>query len=53
MDALLARWPGLSPDVPRVPTTRELLERDEETARAIRAYLDAASTFPTRETRSL
>ena len=38
---------------PRVPTTQELLERDEETARAIRAYLDAARTFPARETLSL
>ena len=38
---------------PRVPTTQELLERDAETARAIRAYLDAASAFPTRESRSL
>ena len=53
MDALLARWPGLSPVAPRVPTTQELLERDAETARAIQAYLDAARTFPVRESRSL
>lgn len=53
MDALLARWPGLTPEVPRVPTTRELLERDAQTARAIQAYLDTTTPVATREKLSL
>lgn len=49
VDPLLVRWPGLSPVSPRVPTTEELLARDEATASAIRAYLETARPVPARE----
>jgi hypothetical protein len=48
VDPLCIRWPGLAPEAPRVPTTLELLARDDATAIVIRAYLDVARALPER-----